>query len=412
MKFELPRAGERKYNSSLELFRDLFWGRTTKSGILINDETALKATAALACVRAITDGISQVPFRLMRKKGDQRAPVEDDSRQDRFSWDANELQTAAEFWDTVGIRTTLRGSSLVWKNMSRVGGGEIMELIPIPKFRVEQKKDGSLKFYGTLADDREVVLPNNEVWYIKGPSYNVAHALDPVKLAAEAIGLSLVAEQHAAESFSSGLNLDGVLTTDASLTKEQRAGMRKSWLDAHEKEGGAMSRIAMLSNGVTFIPMSGKNTDGQLIENRKFQIEEICRAFKVIPLMVGYSDKTATYASAEQMFIAHVVHTLSPWYRRLELSAGVNMLSPKERRGGFYFKFFANALMRGSMQARADYATKMYNIGAVNPNEVREWDDLNPYEGGDQYRVPLNMKDPNDPAPEDPNKKPEEENAN
>jgi hypothetical protein len=32
---------------------------------------------------------------------------------------------------------------------------------------------------------------------------------------------------------------------------------------------------------------------------------------RVMPIMVGHSDKAATYASAEQMFLAHVVHTLS-----------------------------------------------------------------------------------------------------
>ena len=38
--------------------------------------------------------------------------------------------------------------------------------------------------------------------------------------------------------------------------------------------------------------------DQQLIETRKHQIEEICRAFRVMPIMVGFSDKAATYASA------------------------------------------------------------------------------------------------------------------
>jgi hypothetical protein len=40
-----------------------------------------------------------------------------------------------------------------------------------------------------------------------------------------------------------------------------------------------------------------------------------------MPIMVGYSDKTATFASAEAMFLAHVVHTLMPWYERIQQSA-------------------------------------------------------------------------------------------
>ena len=29
--------------------------------------------------------------------------------------------------------------------------------------------------------------------------------------------------------------------------------------------------------------------------------------------MVGYAGKTATFASAEAFFLAHVIHTLNPW---------------------------------------------------------------------------------------------------
>ena len=44
-----------------------------------------------------------------------------------------------------------------------------------------------------------------------------------------------------------------------------------------------------------------------------------------MPIMIGHADKAATYASAEQMFLAHVVHTLSPWYSRLEQSIDANL---------------------------------------------------------------------------------------
>jgi hypothetical protein len=51
--------------------------------------------------------------------------------------------------------------------------------------------------------------------------------------------------------------------------------------------------------------------------------------------MLMQADKAATYASAEQMFLAHVVHTMGPWYRRIEKSADKFLLTPQERNGGF-----------------------------------------------------------------------------
>ena len=148
-----------------------------------------------------------------------------------------------------------------------------------------------------------------------------------------------------------------------------------------------------------FTSMTAPNDQAQFLEPRKFPVEEICRAFRVLPIMVGYSDKTATYASAEQMFLAHVVHTLSPWCRRIETSIAKNLFSEEERRQGLYAKFMLNGLLRGAAKDRAEFYARMYGIGAMNPNEVREYEDMNPYDGGERYRVPLNMTDPA--APDD-----------
>jgi phage portal protein BeeE len=114
--------------------------------------------------------------------------------------------------------------------------------------------------------------------------------------------------------------------------------------------------------------------------------------------MVGHDTKSQSYASVEQQFIAHVVHTLGPWYVRLESSANARLLTPADRARGHYFKFFANALMRGAAKDRAEFYRTMYGIASLNPNEIRELEDLDPYDGGEQFRAPLNMEDPANPA--------------
>jgi phage portal protein BeeE len=49
-----------------------------------------------------------------------------------------------------------------------------------------------------------------------------------------------------------------------------------------------------------------------------------------MPIMVGRPEKAATYASAEQMFLAHVMHTLAPWATRIEQSAEAALLTEAE----------------------------------------------------------------------------------
>src|SRR5690606_27452958 len=113
----------------------------------------------------------------------------------------------------------------------------------------------------------------------------------------------------------------------------------------------------IVDDAAKYASMAMSAVDQQLIETRKHQIEEICREFGVMPIMVGHADKTATYASAEQMFLAHVVHTLAPWYQRIEQSADVNLLSEEDLAEGYYTKFTPSALMRGAASDRAAFYT-------------------------------------------------------
>jgi hypothetical protein len=46
-------------------------------------------------------------------------------------------------------------------------------------------------------------------------------------------------------------------------------------------------------------------------------------------------------------------------------------------------------MLRGDTQSRAEYYTALYNIRAISPNEVRALENMNPYEGGDAYGMPL-----------------------
>jgi len=130
------------------------------------------------------------------------------------------------------------------------------------------------------------------------------------------------------------------------------------------------------------------------LETRRFQIEEICRAFRVMPIMAGFSDKASTYASAEQMFLAHVVYTLSPWYERLEQSIAAQLLSDEDLSAGYYPKFIANGLLRGAAADRAEFHPKGSRSGGspawLTPNEIRGLEETNPIEGGDKLPVASN----------------------
>ena len=161
----------------------------------------------------------------------------------------------------------------------------------------------------------------------------------------------------------------------------------------------------ILDNGAKFENTQMSGVDAQHLETRRFQVEEICRAMRVMPIMIGQADKTATYASAEQMFLAHVVHTMMPWYERLEQSADVNLLSDEDRRQGLYTKFNPNALMRGAAKDRGEFYAKALGAGGtpawMTQDEVRGFEELAPKGGkaGELSQGAMDKKPAGEPEP-------------
>lgn len=377
--------------STLDLFREIYGGRASKSGQAVTWRTALEASTALACARVIAEGLSQVPFKLYRREGASRIEALDHPAYALLSARPNEWQTSFEFREQIALHLVFAGQAFVWKNQSR---GRLLELLVYEPQLVTVERDGAWgrRYKVTLADGTRQEIPADEMWHLKGPSWDGVIGLEGVKLAREAIGLALATEEHGARLFANGAQPGGILTTTSILTEEQRKALRSSWNDLHEG-GGNAHKTAILWGGLDWKPTASDNERAQFLETRRFQVEEICRAFRVMPIMVGHADKSATYASAEQMFLAHVIHTLMPWYARVEQSADNALLTDKERAAGFYFAFQAAGLMRGDYKSRQEGLQIQRRNGVINADEWRALEEMNPMagEGGDVYVVEANM---------------------
>lgn len=370
--------------SSLELFKLVYGGRETRSGVAISAAAALEVTTVLACCRVLADGVAQIPFKIYQadSKGG-RAPAEDHPTFDLVSARPNAWQTSFEFRETLMFHLALCFNAYVFVNRA---GGEVRELIIIEPSRVKVEKankspvDQSVTYKVRGDNGEEKLFPSDTIWHLKGPSWNSWLGMDVVQLAREAIGLSRQLEIGQADFQNSGAKVSGVLAVEGSLSPEKYrflADWLKQFSPGNERSGDVM----VVDNGGKFQSMNMSAIDQQLIETRKHQIEEITRAFRIMPIMVGHADKTATYASAEQMFLAHVVHTLSPWYERIEQSANVNLLSDDERKAGLYYKFTPNGLMRGASMDRANFYKSALGAGGakgwLTQNEVRALEELN-----------------------------------
>lgn len=291
----------------------------------------------------------------------------------------NPFQTSFEFREYMMLAALLDKGFLGIKNTVN---GEVREVLPLPmgSWTLEKPTDKWTHYFrvayanGTYGD----YLPE-QVVYFRGPSLDGYKALPALKTAKEAIGLAQAIESQQAKLAGNGGKPSGVLTFDEPLKPETRDKVRDLWTDKFgpNGEGG----IAVLDRAAKFQSLTMTSVDAEHLDTRRFQVEEIARAFRVHPIMLMHSNNTTTFASAEQHFRNHVVHTLGPWIVRMEQCFNRDILGNKR---SMRIDLDERALLRGDFKDQAEYYTKALGSGGqpgwMTINEIRAERDMDAIE--------------------------------
>lgn len=380
-----------------QLLSGVFGGGAAKSGATVTTDTALQVSAVLCCVRVIAEGVAQVPWRVMQEKpsgtstGVTRLPVTQHALYPLLHRKPNRWQTSFEFRETMIFHILLGRPGVAYAFISR-SGGKVIELVLLDPNRVTEKADdfGEFTFEVRAKNGATRTLRSDDVWRIPGPSWTGTQALPLLNLAREAIGLAMATEETQSKLHANGMRPSGAYSVDGNLTVQQYKDL-KEWIG--REFGGAANTGAplILDRNAKWNPATMTGVDAQHLETRRHQVEEVCRALRVLPIMAMQSDKASTYASVEQMLIAHLVHTLLPWYERLEQSVDCKLLTDQERAQGIYTLLDPSGMLRGALKDTAEFLTKLVDRGIMVRNEARGYLDLNPLDGLNVPLTPLNM---------------------
>ena len=357
------------------------------SGEPVNDWTALSVGTVLQCVSVLSNGISQVPFRLMREQGARRTPAKGHPLYRLLSDKPNTWQTSFDFRQTLMLWLALRGEVVVW--VIRVRGVPKM-LIPFSPHEytttVTYEGGWAKKTYYFMRDDGSTVaVPESDVWELRWQPFARRSALPKLDLLRNAVGVALAQNKHAGTMLKNGARFPGILTVKSNITEEQREKVQRAWTE--QTTGDNANKTPVLGADLQYQATAQTATDAQYIENRQFQIQEICRFFGVNPFMVFQYENNNSYASSEQFMLQHLTHTLSPIYVMIEQSANAFLLSDSEREAGYYFMFVDDGLLRTDARTRAEVHRIHINSGIMTPNEIRALEDLEPLEGGDDLLI-------------------------
>ncbi len=390
-----PRLFSRKSSSDsvYERFLDLLGQtRQSKAGPEITRESALRVSAAFACMRVLSVGMAQLPLKLYQettvdgRRSIQRATGH--PQYDLITTQPNAWQTAFEFIEQLTLHLSL-GNAYVYKGMYRGRVAEMFLLNPA-RVRATQGEDWAPHYIVTSKDGSQREVPAENIWHLRGTSWDGFLGLDTLNLARDTLGLSIAVDDAIAGLHSNGVRTSGAYSVEGALSKQQYEDLAK-WLKK-QASGDMAGAPLILDRSAKWLSTAMTSVDAQTREIRQDVIPDVCRFFGVLPIMIGYTgDKASTYASAEAMFAAHRVHTIDPLARRIQLSADVNLLTRQDRQSGHYHKFVSHALLNANAKDQAEYFSRALGAGGspawMAQDEVRELLELNPM-GGTAAQLP------------------------
>ena len=371
------------------------YGQESFSGENVTPESALSVTAVLAAFTILAEDSSSLPLILYRrlKRGKERAT---DNTYYNLLHDApNPEHTSMIF------REIMMGHLLGWGNFYAQliwdKKGRVVEMWPLRPDRMEvARKNGRKIYLYRKADGQPRAFTQDDIWHVPAFGFDGLQGYSRITLGRNAIGLAMGTEKFGSKFFANDARPSLALKLPAGMKEPARGNVIESWQQAY---GGANNswKVALLEEGLDIKEIGIPPEDAQFLQTRKFQVTEIGRMFRIPPHMIGDTERSTSWGTGiEQQQIGYVSHTLRPWLVRIEQTIWQQILLADEKRE-YFAQHLVDAFLQGDSAARYAVYVQAINNGIMNPNEAREKENMNPYEGGDDYRMQLNLGSINTP---------------
>lgn len=352
----------------------------------------LALSAAWACVNLLAGTIASLPLMVYRTDRDGKRTVANDHPLYRVLHDSpNAYQTALDFWEFICACLELQGNG--FSEIERGNDGRVIALdVPVPPEMVQVRREGGSLQYVINQDGRSRTLPQERVLHIRGFGGSPLGGLSTLSFGRQAFGLARSINVAALRTFRNGIRTSGVMSSDKTFSLEQRAAAERL---LQEKYTGAMNAGTpmLLDNGLKWQAVSINPEDAQMLESRRFSVEEICRIFGVPPHMVGHTENSTSWGTGlEEQTLAFQKFTLRRRLKRIEMALAKQLLTPRDRADGIVIEFNLEGLLRGDSKARAAFYQAALGDtqkpGWMVRNEVRNLENLEPIDGWDDP-IPL-----------------------
>jgi len=339
--------------------------KSTTSGKAVSAANSMEVSAVWACVRKTAEMVATLPLDHYQKaKGDSREAV-DDGLSELLKEAPNRDQTATEFWEGMIAQQCLTGNSFAERLYF---GKELVGLRPLPDCRASIR-NGRIE-YSFVDRGRREKLPADKVFHLRGFGAGNGLGMSTVSYGANSIGAALAADETASSVFSNGAMPAGILYSDQALNTDQRAQLREM-LETYVGSSKA-GKIMTVEAGLQFKQLQMNPEDAQLLETRRYSVEDICRWFGVPPIVIGHSAQGQTMwgSGVEAILLSWLTLGINPLLVRLERRIKKDLI-PRQRWKSRYVEFNREAMIQMDSKAKGDLMLKLGMGGTMTANERR-----------------------------------------
>lgn len=341
---------------------------TSAAGERIDEWTALGVSAVLGSVSLLADTVASLPLRAYRTKNGKRESI---ALPDIIANPDPESNSYELIHQTMAS-LALHGNAYI--HIDRDRSGNEIGLVPLHPYQMQVLPTGDqigrkYLHLGNPIDQADLI----HIRWFTPPQSLVG--VSPMIQNRNLIGIALAMDRHISQFYAEGATPSSVLETDQKLTLDQARTIQGTWESTHRRH----RRPAVLSDGLKWRPVTTSAADQQMIQTREQLIRDIARIFRIPSHLIGATGDSQTYQNVEQASLNFLVHTIMPWLRRLEVAFS-RLLPP-----GTDVAFDTAALLRTDALTRAEVGKILVSTGQRSPNELRNLDGFESYEGGDVF---------------------------
>lgn len=344
-----------------------------------------------ACIKILSEAIGKLPLKLYKKT--KREGVVEAVKHPLYHITRNrpnKYMTSTIFWATNEHYRNHYGNSV----SLIVGYGQNMQLIPLDYSKLE-----------IWYDDGKLLSDNIDIWYIynigtktyKFSSEEVLHfktsiSEDGIKgLSVRQILSSTIKGNQKAQRmqnalYDSGFTAKAVVQYTGNLKDESVKNFLRNIERYAKGEVDSGKGLVPIPLGSQLTPLTTKLGDNEFLELKKYSALQIASAFGIKPVQINDYSKSS-YASSEAQNLAFLVDTLLFILKQYEEELNYKLLSEKELRMGYFFKFNTGMLLRADLKTQVESLVRGISGGLYTNNEARAFLDLDAKEGGDYLIV-------------------------